>query len=88
MNKWSLYIGNVSGIKVFIHWTFIFLIAWIAISGIRDGENTATILYTLAFVLCIFVCVTLHELGHALMAKRFHYTTKDITLLPIGGMAR
>lgn len=88
MNRWSLYIGNIFGVKIFIHWTFLFLIAWITIAGIRQGENTAMILYTLGFVLCVFVCITLHELGHALMAKRLHYVTKDITLLPIGGMAR
>jgi Zn-dependent protease len=88
MNKWSLYIGKVSGIKIYIHWTFIFLLAWIAVNGIKAGENTETILYSLGFVLSIFLCVILHELGHALMAKRYHYTTRNIMLLPIGGIAQ
>lgn len=88
MNKWSLYIGRVSGIKIFIHWTFIFLISWILISNFQEGKNMASALYTISFVLSIFVCVTLHELGHALTAKYFKYRTRDITLLPIGGIAR
>src|ERR1035437_8729715 len=86
--KGSFLIGKISGIKIFIHWTFIILIAWIVMENIREGKSTADFFYTLAFILAIFVCVTLHELGHALTAKFFHYYTKDITLLPIGGMAR
>ena len=86
--KWSLYLGKVSGIKILIHWSFLFLIAWITVNGIREGDNVTTILYTIGFIISVFVCVTLHELGHALTAKYFHYTTRDITLLPIGGMAR
>jgi len=86
--KGSLFIGKISGIKIFIHWTFVFLVGWILMENIREGKGTADFFYTLVFVLAIFLCVTLHELGHALTAKHFHYYTKDITLLPIGGMAR
>lgn len=88
MNRWSLYIGKISGIKIFIHWTFLFLISWILISNFQQGKNLASVLYTLSFVLAVFVCVILHELGHALTAKYFKYHIKDITLLPISGMAR
>lgn len=88
MNKWSLYVGRVSGIKIFIHWTFLFLIVWILVSNFQQGKNMASALYTVSFVFAVFVCVTLHELGHALTAKYFKYHTRDITLLPIGGMAR
>lgn len=88
MNKWSLYVGKIFGIKVFIHWTFIFLIAWILVNNFREGNTIANGVYTIAFVLAVFGCVTLHELGHALAAKYFKYHTKDITILPIGGMAR
>lgn len=86
--KNSLYIAKISGIKIFIHWSFFILIIWIIISGILRRNNTFEILYSIAFILTIFCCVILHELGHALVAKRFHYKTKDIILLPIGGMAR
>ena len=86
--KGSLFIAKISGIKIFIHWTFLFLIAWIMMDNFRNGNGMGQALYTIAFILAVFLCVTLHELGHALMAKRFHYATRDITLLPIGGMAR
>ena len=86
--KNSLYIAKLSGIKIFIHWTFFILILWIIGSSINRGYTTREIVYSVAFVLAIFFCVVLHELGHALTAKRFNYKTKDIILLPIGGMAR
>jgi Zn-dependent protease/CBS domain-containing protein len=86
--KNSLYIAKVAGIKIFIHWTFFLLIFWIIASNIRAGNNTQQIMYSLVFIMTIFFCIVLHELGHALTAKRFNYKTKDIILLPIGGMAR
>lgn len=86
--KNSLYIAKVFGIKIFIHWTFFILIIWIAAMSMREGNNITQTIYSVAFVLAIFFCVVLHELGHALTAKRFNYITKDIILLPIGGMAR
>jgi Zn-dependent protease len=88
MNKWSLYLGRVGGIKIFLHWTFIFLISWILISNFQEGKTLVSGLYTIAFVLAVFVCVILHELGHALTARHFKYKTRDIIILPIGGMAR
>lgn len=86
--KWSLYAGKVSGIKIYIHWTFLILIGWVIISGLRAGLGFNAIAYSVIFTLTIFLCVVLHELGHAIVAKRFRIITKDIILLPIGGMAR
>lgn len=86
--KWSLQIAKVSGIRIYIHWSFLLLIVWVLIGGLGGGSTMGHTLYMLAFVLVIFLCVVLHELGHALTAKRFKYITKDIILLPIGGMAR
>ena len=85
--KWSLKLGSVAGIKILVHWTFIFLIAWIVFSEAQRGSDAYTILLAIAFILTVFLCVVLHELGHALTAKRYGINTKMITLLPIGGVA-
>ncbi|GAB3202913.1 Zn-dependent protease/CBS domain-containing protein [Pontibacter aydingkolensis] len=85
--KWSLKLGSIAGIKILVHWTFIFLIAWVVFSEAQRGSDVNTTLLTIAFVLTVFLCVVLHELGHALTAKRYGIKTKMITLLPIGGVA-
>jgi Zn-dependent protease/predicted transcriptional regulator len=85
--KGSFKLGNIAGIGVYIHWTFSLLIAYIIISNYLQGQNSGQIAWSLIFILSIFVTVFLHELGHALAAKRFHVKTKDITILPIGGVA-
>ncbi len=85
--KASLNLGSISGIKIIVHWTFYFLILWVVFDELKRGGTTQSILFNVAFVLAVFMCVVLHELGHALMAKRFGVNTKKITLLPIGGMA-
>ncbi|MDC1197964.1 site-2 protease family protein [Algibacter sp.] len=85
--KANLNLGSVSGIKIKVHWTFFFLIAWIVFSELKRGGTNESILFNVALVLAAFLCVVLHELGHALTAKRFGIDTKKITLLPIGGMA-
>ncbi|QFS83318.1 Putative zinc metalloprotease Rip3 [Roseivivax sp. THAF40] len=84
---WSFPIGRVLGSEVRIHGTFFFLLAWIAITAFNTGGLTGAVL-NLVFILALFACVVAHEFGHALMAKRFGIRTPDITLLPIGGLAR
>lgn len=87
MNKsWNL--GQVFGIDLKIHPTFIILLIWVGFSTLLSGGSLTAMLNDLLFILALFVCVVLHELGHALMAKRFDISTDDITLLPIGGVAR
>jgi len=83
----NLNLGSVFDIKIKVHWTFFFLIIWIVFDELKRGGTTNSILFNIAFVLAVFFCVVLHELGHALTAKRFGINTKKITLLPIGGMA-
>ena len=85
-NAFSL--GKIAGVNVYIHWTFPLIIFWIIFSNLRRGFNTEQIIWSVIFILAIFVCVTLHEFGHALAARRYHIQTKDITLYPIGGVAR
>lgn len=85
--KGSFSFGKVSGIKISVHWTFLILIAWIVISDLRQGRNFNEITWSILFILSVFVCIVLHELGHAITAKRYKINTKEIVLLPIGGMA-
>lgn len=85
--SWSFSIGRLFGSELRVHATFFLLIAWIgAAAWIADGPAAAAM--NVAFVLSLFACVVLHEFGHALMARRFGIKTPDITLLPIGGVAR
>jgi Zn-dependent protease len=86
--KTSLQLGKVANIKISVHWTFLILLAWIVLLNQRAGAETIHIVWSVGFILSIFVCVVLHELGHALTAKRFNIGTRDITLYPIGGIAR
>ncbi|MBL7860447.1 MAG: site-2 protease family protein [Cyclobacteriaceae bacterium] len=85
--KYKLFIGKISGIKIFVHWTFALLIAYVVYNDIKAGLGTTEILWSVAFIFALFGCVTLHELGHSLTAQRYHIKTRDITLLPIGGVA-
>ncbi len=85
--KANLNLGSVSGIKIIIHWTFFLLIIWVVYNEINQGGTFVSIIYNIVFVLAVFLCVVLHELGHALTAKHYGINTKKITLLPIGGMA-
>lgn len=83
----SLNIFKPFGIQLSIHWTFIFIIAWILFLGFRQGLSNIQLIWSVGFVLVIFVCVVLHELGHALAARRYGINTSSIVLLPIGGVA-
>jgi Zn-dependent protease len=86
--KWSLRLGRIAGIDVQIHLTFLILLAWVGISHYLQRRSVEDALGGLAFILALFGIVVLHEFGHALTARRFGIRTRDITLLPIGGVAR
>ena len=86
--RWSWSLGSLVGIDVRVHGTFFLLLAWIIISHWNASHDFATTIKGVATVLTVFGVVVLHELGHALVARRFGIRTRDITLLPIGGVAR
>ena len=85
---WSLRLGEIAGIRVQVHFTFLIFMAWAVLSSLVAGKSQQEVLAQTVFMLGLFGCVVLHEFGHALTAKRYGIRTKDITLLPIGGVAR
>lgn len=80
-------VGRFYGIDVHVHWSFWLLIAIYLVSVARSG-GLAEGLIAVTFILSVFLCVLLHEYGHAIAARRFGIRTLDITLMPIGGLAR
>ncbi len=86
--RWSWRVGEYAGIGVYIHATFLLLLIWIGISNWVAAQSLPAGLVSAGFVAAVFGCVLLHEFGHALAARRFGIRTRDITLLPIGGVAR
>lgn len=78
---------TIRGINIFIHWTFLFLIGWIVLVNARLGNNVTELGWSLLFIIAVFACIVLHELGHALMASRYGIKAKNVVLLPIGGIA-
>lgn len=87
-SRGSVFLGAVAGVRIFMHWTFLILVVYVFVSGYLQGHSLNNAFFHLAFVLSVFVCVILHELGHSLVAKKYGCVTRDIILLPIGGMAR
>jgi Zn-dependent protease len=84
----SLKLGKWFGIEVNLHVTFLLLIGFLALTGFAATRNAGAVAGNIGFLLVLFLCVLLHEFGHALAARRYGIPTKDITLWPIGGVAR
>ena len=79
----TLTIGRFFNIPLKIHWSFILLLAYVLFNVIANDS-----LVFLGYVGFLFLCVVLHEYGHAIAARKYGVKTKDIILSPIGGVAR
>jgi Zn-dependent protease len=82
--KWSWKIGQLDGVDLRIHSTFLLLLGWVWASYAISGHS----LVGMAFIAAFFASVALHEFGHLIVARRLGIRTRDITLLPIGGVSR
>ena len=86
--RWSWHLGKLFGIELRVHATFLVLLAWVGMSHLMNGHGVRVAASGIAYILAVFAIIVMHELGHALTARRFGIATRDITLLPIGGIAR
>jgi Zn-dependent protease len=85
MGSWK--IGKLFGIGIYLHWSFLLFPALVFYSqASQNGLGSA--FFSVGLVLAMFICVVLHEFGHVLTARAFGIGTRDVTLLPIGGVAR
>ncbi len=86
--KWQWKLGRFAGIDVYVHATFLLLIGWVGVSHWIEHQSWGEVFNGILFILALFACVVLHEYGHALTARKYGIKTRDITLYPIGGVAR
>jgi Zn-dependent protease/CBS domain-containing protein len=84
---WSVNIGTIAGTAVRIHVTFLLFLVWIWVASYTSGGAEAA-WSGLIFMVLLFACVLAHEFGHIFTARAFGVATPDVTLLPIGGVAR
>lgn len=84
---WSIPVGSVRGTVIRVHITFLLFLLWIGVAHYAQG-GAPVAAQGVAFILLLFLCVLLHEFGHVFAARHYGVQTPDITLLPIGGVAR
>lgn len=85
--KRSIKLIRLGEITITMHWTFLILLAWVIAANSVQGLAWDKILWSLIFIFLVFLSIALHELGHLWAAKRFNILTKEITLLPTGGIS-
>jgi len=83
MLQWSFSVGRLFGIPIRVHWTMLALVLVFVIFA-RDAQMA---LQMVALTGLVLVSVVLHELGHALVARRFGLETRQILLMPLNGAA-
>lgn len=84
--RWSLKLGSLGGTEIRIHVTFLLFLLWLAAIFYSQGGANAAWQGTI-FIVLLFLCVLLHELGHVFAARRYGVQTRDVTLWPFGGIA-
>jgi Zn-dependent protease len=83
---WSFRIARVFSIDIKLHATFPLILVLGAVQwGSRYGAEGA--LFGAVLMALLFLCVTLHELGHSVVAQAFKIPVREIVLLPLGGVA-
>jgi len=85
--SWSIRLGRLFGVPVYLHLTFLLLLGLVGLLGLFQGGPAAAI-SGVVMIASVFACVLLHEFGHILAARRYGIPTQDVILLPIGGVAR
>lgn len=86
--KGTFKIATFFGIPVQVHWSFVLIIVWVAFSAYSNDMDLRATMWLMLLMLTMFLSVVMHEYGHALTARKYGVTTRDIILLPIGGVAR
>ena len=87
--NWSLKLLKVKGIDIKVHLTFVMILIWAAYRwSVSTGEGAQGALFGIVATLLLFLSVTLHELGHSLQALKYGVKVRDITLMPMGGLAQ
>ena len=86
--KWSWKLGRFAGIDTYVHASFLLLVAWSVWASWSGVGTGLAVIMGVAFLLAVFASVLMHELGHALVARRYGVRTRRIVLSPIGGIAQ
>jgi len=86
--KWSWKLGRFAGIDTYVHASFLLLVAWSVWASWTGVGTGLAVVMGVAFLLAVFASVLMHELGHALVARRYGIHTRRIVLSPIGGIAQ
>jgi membrane-associated protease RseP (regulator of RpoE activity) len=84
--RWALEVGRLYGIAIRLHFTFVFLLAFVGVLSVLT-RGWLGALYSLLFIILVFFCVFLHELAHCYVSVGYGLRVRSITLLPIGGLA-
>ena len=85
--RWSFPVGRLFGVQVLVHATFPLLLIYVALESLAASHDIHRATQMVVLTLLMFGCVLAHEFGHVLTARRFGCQTRNVTILPIGGVA-